>query len=1596
MSKSKNRIHGKIEENIVRRKFFSSSGFRAIVTDPRYSKSCCSYRDKNGNSLLHIASLRGELEAVESLVEAGMDVDITNNTNTTPLHFAVAPTSGKTKNKVTKGHLAVARFLIEEGADKTIENDYEVTAIGAARYFAKSTSAPGKVKEAIKILGGREEKRLKDNKGGVKKKVSTPSWFEDDFDGGKSKKTGSLPKPRKLKRKKKPVVIDSGSESDEMSSDSDEIFESKKGKKKTKRERKETKKKSKNPNIIKLAGLHEDPRGYDYIHVDENNQVHLLMPAVSHVGNIGRDNTCQTLTAIVKFFGSSGVADRDKSNAGNSLRRMQKDFNAAIIFLRNNYINNPKASAAQKKHARSLVGIKIEQLKQIENHINTFEFVKRDNTHVNNIPVSGLSQYPQAFKNVIAGSNSYFSMVLGIPPSVGEDSALRSINTVFRAGRIIKSDHSMNFNHSNELVCTLCDDLDNNGIPSVPDIKGAKDFMLEFANTISNEDIDKDNPNKALQEVVTILLNKAKELYPDAKNYPDFASYFVNAFSVKCKNGKIVGLKDAFENVAIIDNKKELAQSLVNSVDPLGWQDLAEINIFKQDKTIQGWSNKIQFLMAQANIYCYHKGISHYNFGEYYDANPQKVIAAMRGSIHRSVEDRIINMINQDRVALGMSRALTEGDIKIIKKRFNDQAKLIAKSDHFDEFHVLVPGIKNADFIGHKGRISCDFGRYVLARNALPGMKRASDNSHTPGIKRVYHNITQFYQSQVNVDLASETLEDGRLPERGSVSKVDLELNFEDLVVLINRDFSQGVAVLLMQSDDENMVFQNFTDEQVKSLNKIIIKCGGTKALLDEVARQATDKDVLTKMQKKLSPGKPPVGYIHITPEMEGALYSQIAFTRFDVLLTPKALAALKKARKAGRKPDQDAYIQVANEDGNPKKIRKTLLELLGKGGDLKSGDNNLNIQPSQHGGFMVALDKGQIGVIEGIVANNKNKFHLTREMAVSMYQEAYYRQVLSRKMSENDYTDIMTLGNNGTPPLKMQRILQLLDINIGELVASQDQLRHANNNGYIITMQENSETADRIADIHRRSLEREKVVDYITTIEKEFVKRFCDADSKTRRDIISGVKPNDRHLTIVDPSNIQNYYVIGLDRRGQFFASYFYKNSRGKNVEKKLIITKDNQGRIYLPLKIEGVGAKLAIQEDNIDFYHQFLLDIVDSQALDKMLFPEKFKEEKKKGKKADNKLPPLKLRKKKAQKRVEKKSEWLDLDSDSSEVKIEKPKKAKKKKKIRKLQRKPLDSSKFPTLFDSDFNSDDEKHQEAASLFDLGPRPKKKVKPKKKSFDLGAFPGFLDEDFNSSPKLSGLDEDFFSESKKSNDLGGIGSDEESESEFEKKEAKKKVVLKKKVPKKKSAAKPVEFLWSDIDNTSNEESDEISSDDVFERKEGNKKKAGNSSGSSPLTSTSLSNFNKSDNDRNGHNIDARHTIINRVPDTLKAAEYKIKDNKTVFKYKSSRSGGYKKRKAFVRLLRENLVDGNGEAIDGISVEYSANTVMYRTRGHIKIKVNQGENHDELLQILANAIDKTTSQIEASPSSSPKNKKGKKKGKGSGKVLPEASLDHQR
>jgi ankyrin repeat protein len=80
------------------------------------------YRTPEGDTCLHIAATRGDVRAIQLLLEAGADINTIGDMGSTALH-----------NAVSQGRVEAVKYLLNAGASKQIKDEFGQTPEDRAR-----------------------------------------------------------------------------------------------------------------------------------------------------------------------------------------------------------------------------------------------------------------------------------------------------------------------------------------------------------------------------------------------------------------------------------------------------------------------------------------------------------------------------------------------------------------------------------------------------------------------------------------------------------------------------------------------------------------------------------------------------------------------------------------------------------------------------------------------------------------------------------------------------------------------------------------------------------------------------------------------------------------------------------------------------------------------------------------------------------------------------------------------------------------------------------------------------------------------------------------------------------------------------------------------------------------------------------------------------------------------------------------------------------------------------------------------------------------------------------------------------------------------
>lgn len=524
-----------------------------------------------------------------------------------------------------------------------------------------------------------------------------------------------------------------------------------------------------------------EPKSADYIHIDSENKVHLLLPIVGG-DTIGLDNTCKTVMEMQTFFhGKEG-----KPSALNVLNDYASKLEKDITFL--------KGTEAFSK----LLAEKEQRLKQITGYTKILEYLQKNTQFIDEN-----AEYP-IFPEVIHKFFEKKTNCLTVHLSPKEaDFLVRTKDPVFSLNRPIpvKERHgNLIYVVGQQTVRGLAHSLRQHFKNSKNDSIGIKEKFIK-----SVVDYYKDKPKPTLAQLQahvtqTILEKYSKQVDLGKSNLGDMTideDYFENILATSYDDCDVEEAVSNVLNAALADDF---------------WSGLEENTVFCWDSSLSNDINAeklsiaVQFFLANTNIYCQAKGLSSKNFGDFLDEYHLKIANQISQAFAKgdSVEAELFKIINENRQAFGLTRPLTAEDQKQIQEDFTVQYRIIKESPHFDEFIFFRPEVKG-DFFNHKNRISLHFLDFL-----------SNDDSLTQKTK---HDIQQLMSSH---QLTRNTITLKQRSSRALSPNNDVgSISFQEFLLSLNDKNHQEFAILFGAQIKNNMdlVYKLNFNELDKLLN---------------------------------------------------------------------------------------------------------------------------------------------------------------------------------------------------------------------------------------------------------------------------------------------------------------------------------------------------------------------------------------------------------------------------------------------------------------------------------------------------------------------------------------------------------------------------------------------------------------------------------------------------------------------------------------------------------------------------------------------------------------------------------------------------------
>ncbi|KTD63765.1 SidC protein [Legionella santicrucis] len=475
----------------------------------------------------------------------------------------------------------------------------------------------------------------------------------------------------------------------------------------------------------------KEPDACNYVYVDSQNKVHLMMPIVGGDG-VGTDNTCETGLELRCFFHGFFEEGIQRKSAIEELTYYKKQLEEDILAIDMQKELSPlayKDLQNEKKH----------RLTQIEEYIKLVEIIKQK--YDNDGKIGGLNkkfapELPSGVCKVIENSKNAFAVRLSPDDP---DSFTRFDKPLFSLkrnqskyerhlggfkritegfGHQFRTQSLEKIKTNNKLVNTKTpqEQLVEKVLSQVED---AENFKVQ-----GNEE----NFNKLKKRVEEALIELKIDITVNAK---------------KASNGEVAKINLEFVDSVLMPNEEtkleEWIQSLVDCItEPEQWDNLetkantffektdpdyAQIKVdgkengearadLEKERFIGYMSIKTQLLLGQINIYCKSHGLSDQNFGTFFDTEPHasKVSELIIDALGKgdAIEPILFKYINENQETLGLSVPLTEEHQKAIIEKFVIDYNEIKSSPHFDEFFILDQS-KSDTIYSHLRRISCHF-----------------------------------------------------------------------------------------------------------------------------------------------------------------------------------------------------------------------------------------------------------------------------------------------------------------------------------------------------------------------------------------------------------------------------------------------------------------------------------------------------------------------------------------------------------------------------------------------------------------------------------------------------------------------------------------------------------------------------------------------------------------------------------------------------------------------------------------------------------------------------------------------------------------------
>jgi len=494
-----------------------------------------------------------------------------------------------------------------------------------------------------------------------------------------------------------------------------------------------------------------EPKTVDYIFIDENNRVHILLPVVGG-DTIGLDNTCKTVIELQTFFyGQKELKDKEGAITQHRRPSALEVFAEYIKKIEQDINLLSKLGIYEK-----LLEEKKQRLEQMKQYVSLL-------SKVQDLYVNPTTEYPISPDEIhYLFKQQTNALTIHLSPET-PDRFLNTSGPIFSLKRQ-EAHFYLQYNQQQFGVRPEGDVYDGFG----PKLRAALREKLQEPSSVSSP---KDTiiaevtahyegqPKPSLKDLQDFTTTLIRQKNPEGLKNLDLTHYSDNQLIDESFFSDILGL--SYDEILVSDAVDNLLGAALRN-DEAFWSRLQPAKLIQpqagvsNEKNAEDIAMAVQFFLASIAVHCKKEKIDASGLGPKLDQEASRIVRRIAAAVTNpnvSVEDELFNIAKSliSSFFNVFSKKLTKKDEEEIKKSFSGHYNLIKSSPHLDEFVFFLPEVQG-DFFSHKNRISIPF--IELINLSLTEGIRVGENGY------INQPLQQQVAGSIKKVLATNSLQD--------------------------------------------------------------------------------------------------------------------------------------------------------------------------------------------------------------------------------------------------------------------------------------------------------------------------------------------------------------------------------------------------------------------------------------------------------------------------------------------------------------------------------------------------------------------------------------------------------------------------------------------------------------------------------------------------------------------------------------------------------------------------------------------------------------------------------------------------------------------